>query len=133
MARTAVAYSNLVANGNIAETALTVVATNAGVGNGHVLPAAAASGSAKAVPELTILRVVAGATGGVVTVKAGTNPPALAAGQGDLAVTVANSATQWIGPFESGRFIQPDGTILVDVATAFVPGTITAFRVPRGT
>ena len=39
MARTVVAYSNLVPNGTIADTALTAVATNAGVGNGHVLPA----------------------------------------------------------------------------------------------
>jgi hypothetical protein len=131
MARTVVAYSNLVPNGNLPDPAGT--ATNAGVGNGHVLPAVAAAGSAKSVPELTLLRVTAGATGGVVTVKAGTNPPSLAAGQGDLAVTVANSGTQFIGPFESGRFIQPDGTMLVDIATGFVAGTITAFRFPRNT
>ncbi|AVH57881.1 MULTISPECIES: hypothetical protein [Streptomyces] len=131
MARTAVAYSNLVPNGNIADTALTAVATNAGVGNGHVIPTAGPN--SKAVPELTVLRVVAGATGGNVTVKAGSNPPALAAGQGDLVVAVANSATQWIGPFESGRFLQSDGSILVDIATGFVAGTITAFRVPRNT
>jgi hypothetical protein len=131
MARTVVPYSNLVPNGNLADPAGT--ATNAGASNGHVLPAVAAAGSAKAVPELTLLRVTAGATGGVVTVKAGTNPPSLAAGQGDLAVTVANSGTQWIGPFESGRFIQPDGTMLVDIAAGFVAGSITAFRVPRNT
>lgn len=131
MARTVVAYSNLVPNGNLADAAATAVATNAGVGNGHVIPAAGPN--AKAVPELTILRVVAGATGGNVTVKAGPNPPAAAAGLGDLVVAVANSATQWIGPFESGRFLQADGSMLVDIATGFVAGTITAFRVPRNT
>lgn len=129
MARTAVAYSNLVPNGNLADPAGT--ATNAGTGNGHVIPTAGPNG--KAVPELTILRVVAGATGGDVTVKAGTQPLAIASGQGDLVVAVANSATQWIGPFESGRFLQNDGTILVDIATGFVAGTITAFKVPRNT
>jgi hypothetical protein len=127
MARTAVPYSNLVLNSNLADPAGT--ATNAGTGNGHVIPAT--QPGANADPELTVLRVVAGATGGNVTVKAGTNPPALAAGQGDLVVAVANSGTQWIGPFESGRFQQSDGSILVDIATGFVAGTITAFRVPR--
>lgn len=129
MARTVVAYSNLVPNGDLADPAGT--ATNAGVGNGHVIPAAGPNG--KAVPELTLLRVVAGATGGNVTIKAGSYPPAIAAGQGDLVVAVANSATRWIGPFESGRFLQNDGTLLVDIATGFIPGTITAFKVPRNT
>lgn len=127
MARTAVAYSNLTVNGNLADPAGT--ATNAGAGNGHVIPAAGPG--AQAVPELTLLRVVAGATGGNVTVKAGTQPLAIASGQGDLVVAVGNGATQWIGPFESGRFLQSDGSMLVDVASGFVPGTITAFKVPR--
>lgn len=129
MARTAVAYSNLIVNGAVADTALTAVATNAGVGNGHVIPAAGPG--AQATPELTVLRVVAGTTGGNVTVKAGTNPPSLAAGQGDLVTPVPNSGTVWIGPFESGRFLQSDGSMLVDVATGFVAGSITAFKVPR--
>ncbi|HEY5834986.1 hypothetical protein [Streptomyces sp.] len=129
MARTAVAYSNLVPNGSLADPAGT--ATNAGSGNGHVIPAAGPS--AKAFPELTVLRVVAGATGGNVTVKAGTLPLAIASGQGDLVVAVANSATVWIGPFESGRFLQNDGSMLVDIAAGFVAGAITAFKVPRNT
>jgi hypothetical protein len=129
VARTAVAYSNLVPNGDIADPAGT--ATNAGVGNGHVIPTAGPNG--KAVPELTLLRVTAGATGGNVTVLAGDNPPAIAAGLGNLVVNVGNNATRWIGPFESGRFLQNDGTILVDIATGFVAGTITAFKVPRNT
>lgn len=123
MARTAVAYSNLVPNGNLADTAATAVATNAGTGNGHSI--------AKAEPEETVLRIIAGATGGNVTIKAGPNPPAAAGSLGDLVVPVANSATQWIGPLESGRFIQADGSMLVDIATGFVAGSITAFRVPR--
>lgn len=123
MARTAVPYSSLLPNADLADPAGT--ATNAGTGNGHSI--------ARAVPELTLLRVVAGSTGGNVTIKAGANPPAIAAGQGDLVVAVANSATRWLGPFESGRFLQADGSLLVDIATGFVAGTITAFRVPRNT
>lgn len=123
MARTAVPYSSLLPNSSLADPAGT--ATNAGTGNGHTIAAA--------VPELTLLRVVAGATGGNVTIKAGALPLAPAAGQGDLVVAVANSATVWIGPVESGRFLQNDGTLLVDIATGFVAGTITAFKVPRNT
>ncbi|MGR7002806.1 hypothetical protein ACU686_40490 [Yinghuangia aomiensis] len=127
MARTAVPYSNLLANADIADPAGT--ATNAGTGNGHVIPAT--QPGADAVPEYTILRVVAGATGGNITIKAGTLPLAIASGQGDLVVAVGNSATRWIGPFESGRFLQNDGSMLVDIATGFAAGTITAFRVPK--
>lgn len=129
MARTAVAYSNLLPNADIADPAGT--ALNPGAGNGHTIPTAGPN--AKAVPELTLLRVTVGATGGDITVLAGDNPPALASGLGNLVVNVAANTTRWIGPFESGRFLQNDGTLLVDVASAVVPGTITAFKVPRNT
>jgi hypothetical protein len=129
MARTPVAYSSFVVNGSVADSALTAVTLNPGTGNGHVRPAAGPGG--QAVPELTVLRVAAGATGGNVTVKAGTMPLAIASGQGDLVTNVAANSISWIGPFESGRFLQSDGTMLVDVAAAVVPGTITAIKVPR--
>ncbi|AZM54160.1 hypothetical protein DMA15_17595 [Streptomyces sp. WAC 01529] len=124
MARTAVAYSNLLPNANVADSALTAVTLNPGTNNGHRI--------ASAEPERTVLRVAAGATGGNITIKAGANPPAIAASMGDLVVNVAANTIQWIGPFESGRFIQNDGSMLVDVAAAVVPGTITALRIPRG-
>ncbi|GAA3416204.1 hypothetical protein [Streptosporangium vulgare] len=122
MARTVVPYSSLVANGSLAQPAGTTIDQS----NGMYIAAAR--------PELTILRVAnTNGTDRVVTIKAGDNPPALAGGQGDLAVTVAaTSGVQFIGPFESGRFIQADGTIEIDFAASFA-GTITAFRVPRGT
>lgn len=122
MARTAVAYSNLVPNADLADPAGT--ALNAGTGNGHVIN--------DAFPELTVLRIAATTTGGNITILAGDYPPALAAGQGNLTVNVASSSTRWFGPFESGRFVQSDGTLLVDVA-ASMTGTITAFKVPRNT
>ncbi|MEU7831383.1 MULTISPECIES: hypothetical protein [unclassified Nonomuraea] len=122
MARTALPYSNLVANSNLSQPAGTTIDQ----ANGMVIAAAR--------PELTILRVAnTNGTDRVVTIKAGDNPPALAAGQGDLAVTVAaTTGVQFIGPFESGRFIQADGTMEIDFAASFA-GTITALKVPRGT
>lgn len=127
MARTAVAYTALTYNTSTADPA--GVALNVGTGNGHVIPAAGPG--AQAEPEKTLLRVVVGTTGGNITVKAGTQPLAIASGQGDLVVAAGNSTTTWIGPFDSGRFLQADGSMLVDVAAGVVPGTITAFKVPR--
>lgn len=122
MATTAVPYSNLVPNGNLAQpagTTLVVAPTN----NMQV---------ANAVPEQTVLRVVNTGVEQDITVKAGDYPPAIAAGLGDLVVTVAaTTGVQLIGPFESGRFLQSDGSMLIEAET--VDGTITAFKVPRST
>lgn len=121
MARTAVAYSNLVPNGNLTDPAGTAVSSGAGNG-GQV---------AAAFPELTLLRLSNASGGsGTATVKAGALPLAIASGQGDLTVTVADSATQWIGPVESGRFLQNDGSLVVETSVAM---TMTAFKVPRNT
>ncbi|GAA3854229.1 hypothetical protein GCM10023084_05530 [Streptomyces lacrimifluminis] len=122
MATTQIPYSSLVPNGNLAQPAgtTTVVAptNNMQISN--------------AFPELTVLRVVNTGVQQVITVKAGDNPPALAAGQGDLAVTVAaTTGVQFIGPFESGRFVQSDGSMMIEAAT--VDATITAFKIPRNT
>lgn len=122
MARTAVPYSNLAANSALADPAGTAV----DITNDHVI------NSAK--PELTVLRVTnTHSSVHVVTVKAGDYPPALASGQGDLAVTIgATTGVQWIGPFESGRFLQSNGTMEIDIEAAHT-GNITAFLLPRGT
>ncbi|MFD9905627.1 hypothetical protein [Streptomyces sp. NPDC059063] len=122
MARTAVPYSNLVPNGNLAQPAGTALDAT----NDHVINSA--------VPELTVLRVTnTDGSPHTVTVKAGDNPPALAAGQGDLTVSVAaTTGVQLIGPFESGRFLQANGTMEIDIEASHA-GTITALRVPRNT
>lgn len=121
MARTAVPYSALVANSDLADPSGTALDAT----NHHVVNAAE--------PEKTVLRITntSGASK-VVTVKAGPNPPAVAGGLGNLSVTVANGATRWVGPFESGRFLQTDGTMQVDLAAGHT-GAITAFKVPRNT
>ena len=120
MPRTAVAYSNLVANGGLTTPAGTAVSSGAGNG-GQV---------ANAAPEETIIRVSNASCGsGTVTLLAGSYPPALAAGLGNAtAFTVANSSSAYIGPFESGRFLQSDGSLIFETSVAM---TATAFRVPR--
>ena len=119
MARTAVTYSSLVANSNLADPAGTALDAT----NDHTI--------ASSEPERTLLRVTnTHSADHAITVKAGSYPPAIAAGLGDLSVTVAaTSGVQWLGPFESGRFLQSDGSLHIDVPTGMT-GTITAFLVP---
>lgn len=119
MARTAVAYTKWLGNSHLTD----VAGTTADQANGHVIAAAQ--------PDRTMLRVknTAGSAANAV-IKAGDYPPAIAAGVGDLTVSVAASGTEWIGPLESGRFIRKDGTLLVDLGSGFT-GTVTAFLLPK--
>ena len=67
----------------------------------------------------------------VATIVAGDNPPALSAGQGNLDITVpATSGDITVAGLESARFLQSDGTVLIDLAASFA-GAVRAFRVPR--
>lgn len=125
MARVALPYSTLVSNGNLLDP--TGVATVAGAGNGLQTPDISPN-RRQSVPELTLLRVANASGGsGTISLLAGTNPPNVAAGQGSLTVTVANSTTQWVGPFESNRFIQSDGSLIMETSVVM---TVTAFKVP---
>jgi hypothetical protein len=120
MARTAVAYSAAIVNGSLADPGGTAI--TAGAGNGGQIAAAA--------PELTLLRVANASGGsGTVTVKAGTQPSAISSGQGDLVSgAIATGTSLFVGPFESARFGQPDGSLIVESSVAV---TVTAFKVPR--
>ena len=100
MPRTAITPRALVANGNLngATGAVTIDATL--VSNGAIVNGVE--------PERTLIRVTntEGSTN-VLTIGAGDYPPALAQGQGALAVTVAaTTGVQYIGPLESGRFLK---------------------------
>lgn len=67
----------------------------------------------------------------VATIVAGDSPPALSAGQGNLAITVpATSGDMTVAGLESARYLQSDGTLHVDLAASFA-GAVRAFRVPR--
>lgn len=121
MARTAVPYSNLVPNSDLADPAGT--ALTSGAGNGGQI--------ADAYPELTVVRVANASGGsGTISLLAGSLPLAAAGGQGPLTVTVANGASVWVGPVESGRFLQNDGSLIFETSVAM---TVTAFKVPRNT
>ena len=76
----------------------------------------------------TLLRVVE--SGNVtITVLAGDDPPAFRSSLGNLTVTIANGTSEtWIGPFESARFVNETGYLLVN--TNSTDGTIEAFRFP---
>lgn len=67
----------------------------------------------------------------VATIVAGDSPPALSSGLGNLDITVpATTGDMIIAGLESARFLQDDGTVLIDLAASFA-GTVTAMRVPR--
>lgn len=128
MARVALPYSSLTANADIADP--TGVATVAGAGNGLQVPDISPN-RRQSLPELTLLRVNNATAGaGTISVLAGTNPPNVAAGQGNLTVTVGATSIRWIGPFESNRFIQADGSLILETSVVM---TVTAFKVPRNT
>lgn len=48
---------------------------------------------------------------------------------GDLSVAVANGTTQYIGPFTTDRFAQPDGSLWIDWSAA-TSMTITVLQLP---
>lgn len=132
MARTAITPRALVANGGLngatgATTIDSTLVTNGAVVNGVE-------------PERTIIRVTntEGSTN-VVTVKAGDYPPAMAQGQGDIAVTVAaTTGVQFIGPFESGRVLKKlddasvnrGGSMYIDFETGMT-GAIDVLLLPK--
>jgi hypothetical protein len=124
MARTPLVPRALTVNGssNGATGATTIDATL--VSNGSIIN--------NAIPEQIILRVThTDGTPHDIMIRKGVNPPAVAAGQGDLVVEVAaTSGVVYIGPLESGRFLQSDGSIHIDYESGFA-GTIDAIFIPR--
>jgi hypothetical protein len=125
MARTAVVPRALVKNSNLIGTSGATTIDSTLVTNGVTI--------ANAKPERLLIRVTntEGSTN-TVTVKAGDNPPALRAGQGDLVVTVAaTSGVQYIGPLESDKYLQADGSLEIDLETGMT-GSLDALYMPRG-
>jgi hypothetical protein len=134
MARTAITPRALVANGSLDSATGPTTIDAALVTAGAIVNAVE--------PERTVIRVTntEGSTN-TVTIKAGDNPPALAAGQGDLVVTVAaTTGASYIGPLESGRFLKKlddasvaqGGSLYLDFETGMT-GTIDVLLLPRAT
>lgn len=116
MARTAVTV-------NYSTTGAAVTATAADPTNDHVIELGNT-------PLEDVVIVFANTDGSdrVATILAGDNPPALAAGVGDLSITVpATSGVMAVMNLESARYLQSDGTLEIDLAASFA-GTVTAYR-----
>lgn len=122
MARTAITVNTLTAN----TTTALPTPTTADTTNDHVLTPPAGA----CLEEIVIFIKQTDASARVATIKAGDNPPADAAGQGDLTKSMAQNETWIVGPLTSARFIQNDGTVNIDLAASFA-GEITAYYVPR--
>ena len=119
MPRVALPISQLTPNAGVIDP--TGVALVAGAGNG--LQIAAIGGY---YPQ-TFLRI-ANASGGtaVVNVLAGAQPSAPSSGQGPVTVSVLTATTQFVGPFETARVQQPDGSLIIE-ANAVVTVTAIAY------
>lgn len=135
MARTNLPLSKLVANSHLTDPAGTAIDQ----ANGMNVALASTAIPSQAGGASLVLRVAnTNGSNRVVTIKAGAaldtgNPPAFRQSLGDLAVTVAaTTGVEWIGPFDTSRFIQKDGSINIDFAASFA-GTITAFLLPKNT
>ncbi len=125
MARTAVPITTHTKNAATADVAGTAIDAT----NSHVV-------TLGSVPlhELVVRITNTTASTKAATIKAGDNPPADAAGQGDLSVSLTDGSTTPTTKFatlESARFAQNDGTLLIDIASGMT-GFIAVLRVPRG-
>jgi hypothetical protein len=80
--------------------------------------------------ELVLEFTQTDATARAFTIVAGDSPPALSAGQGSITQSMAQNSVYYVAGLESGRFLQSDGTLHIDLAASFA-GTIRAYRVPR--
>lgn len=120
MPRTAVTVTNLSKTGATIRPA----GTTADPTNDHVISVDFP------LEELVIEFTQTDATARAFTINAGDNPPALSAGQGSITQSVAQNAVYYVAGLESGRFLQSDGTLEIDLAASFA-GTIRAYRVPR--
>jgi hypothetical protein len=119
MARTLVPVTDLTAGTSVVDPA----GTTADQPNGHTVTGAR--------PEVLLLRVSNSTAGALnATVKAGTQPLAVSSGQGDLVVSVPATGAVFIGPLESARFLQNDGSLSLDLQAGFA-GKVTAFRTNR--
>lgn len=116
MARVALVPTPLVPNGNVVDPAGT--ASVAGAGNGFTI--AYVGGK-----SLYLRAANASGGSGTLTLFAGTQPLAISSGQGNLVITVANSTTQWIGPFDSARFEQSDGSFTVETSVVLTTAAFT--------
>jgi hypothetical protein len=119
MARTAVPYSSWANNAAVPAPA----GTTLDVANGHSI---AQSGAERSI----LLFTNTDAAAHTVTIKAG-DPMGMSAGQGDLTFSIPAGSSAYVGPLESARVQQKDGSLYIDLQAGHA-GKITAFFIPRG-
>lgn len=119
MARTAITTQQLVRNGSILKAAGTAVDQP----NGMVIT--------KAKFKKLSLEVAnsAGSPFNII-LRAGVYPVASMQAQGDLTIAVTNATTRLIGPLDSAKFAQADGSLNIDFGAGFT-GTIIAYEYPH--
>ncbi len=118
MARVTLVPTALVPNGGVADP--TGTASVAGAGNGFTIAPNPNS-------NVSLWLRASNATGAAVTltVLAGSQPSAISSGQGPVTVSVAaTTGVQWIGPLDSSRLNQPDGSLAIETSAVL---TVTAF------
>jgi hypothetical protein len=118
MARVTLTPTALVPNGGVADPAGT--ASVAGAGNGFTVP----GNTARSNLSLWLRATNASGGSGTISILAGSQPSAISSGQGPVTVTVANSSTQWIGPVDSSRVQQSDGSLSIETSVVM---TVAAF------
>jgi hypothetical protein len=124
MARAILTATALVPNGSVVDPTGTANV----VANGQVIPASALSAGPIGGNAMFFIRC-SNATGATttVTIAAGSQPSAISSGQGALVSNVAaTTGVTWIGPLDSSRFQQPDGSIFIDSAAVV---TTTVFTI----
>ena len=118
MTRSAITVNECDGAFNAAETADVI-----DKGNDHVI--AADSDFEKMVLAFHLSAATADDT---ITLVAGTANPAFRRDLGDLVYTCAGGAAEVVlGPIETARYLQADGTIHIDIAGATIAGTIEAY------
>lgn len=94
-------------------------ATVAGSGNGVQLAAVG--------PNKVSFRVTNSSGGtGTLSVLAGSQPLAIASGLGPVTFSIPTATTVWIGPFETARVLQNDGSLILETSVAM---TVSAFQI----
>jgi hypothetical protein len=131
MARTLIPVIALVANASIPAPAPVAIDQANGMNAkfaSNLVPASAGLEHAVLIVSNTAaaaknIIVRAGVGGGI------TPGPAFRSGLGDLVIPIPAGATRWLGPFDSARHMQLDGSVNLDFEAGFT-GNITAVLVP---
>lgn len=123
MPRTAITPTRLTGNAATTPVATTIDASLVSAGVNVLLPVGSTD-------KLLIRVANTNGSDRVITLAAGANPPAWETAA--LAVTVpATTGVRLIGPLDSARFLQADGTLNIDLAASFA-GTLEIYMQPQG-